>query len=648
MSAQPAPERKFYTPEERASFRAWRFGSTLDWCSLLLTEINYPVELRWFVDGVQGLCKGKEMRIAHSTLARRAQRFKNKAQASELTRRAIEANIEWARARRCMVFDIERPKPGEMEGKEKRARTRYTDYLTPAVVWAQEMERVAKKADAATWKKNTKYRLAKRREIMDEALKMLPGFERAEDMPESGAPDEKAPLSLSEYVQQREKILLAENRRVLDRLCEGDLVSTDDIDARLATLEIFHEKAVHELEKSFQSARDVLLGLKKTRLARALNYTDTEEVMAEFDEKVAEGSIDARNFLNETLQELAQTHSDDAQKAQKKGNAGDTLVDDVPEAESDARCIPMDEYQDGNTNTKGNAGDTLSGSPAERPEDDFEEFTTADTAAPVASLSQVDCALSYAGLGKPVFPTNPDKKPYTQHGFKDATLDAAQIRAWWRKWPDAGIGIPTGKASGWLVFDVDIDKGGDASLTALVEQHGDLPPTQQAATPSGGSHFVFNNPAHVEIRNSESKIGKGLDIRGEGGYMVAPGCHASRRWVNASDPLDMPTWLIEAATSEKHEPVNTDWKLTHYSFSGGRYFEDGERNKGLRDVACGRWLYGYAEDEYDLYQQLRDVRDTRCAPGKDSPATDDDLLNLARRTARKYPRGAKQSEVASA
>ncbi len=131
MSATaPAPKKDFkpFTPEERASFLAYRFGSTLDWSSRILGEINYPAEeLRWFVDAVQGICKGKERRIAHATIATRAQRFKNPSQAKALTKRAIEANNEWAGTARRMIFDIEAPKPSEREGKDKRARTRYTD-----------------------------------------------------------------------------------------------------------------------------------------------------------------------------------------------------------------------------------------------------------------------------------------------------------------------------------------------------------------------------------------------------------------------------------------------------------------------------------------------------------------------------------------
>jgi putative DNA primase/helicase len=62
----------------------------------------------------------------------------------------------------------------------------------------------------------------------------------------------------------------------------------------------------------------------------------------------------------------------------------------------------------------------------------------------------LDAALHYAmTLRIPVFPCNPDdKRPFTVHGFKDASREEAQVRAWWTRFPDAMIAIPTGEISG--------------------------------------------------------------------------------------------------------------------------------------------------------------------------------------------------------
>jgi hypothetical protein len=656
MSAQHAPDRKFYTPEERASFRAWRFGSTLDWASLLLAEINYPVELRWFVDAVQGLCKGKEMRIAHSTLAKRAQRFKNKPQASDLTRRAIEANNEWAHARRCMIFDIERPKPGEMEGKDKRARTRYTDYLTPAIVWAQEMERIVKKADEVTWKRDTKYRLAKRREIMDKALEMLPVFERAGDMPGGNDTKESAPLPINKYIEQREKIAIAEIGRINGRAVDGEPVDIEDIDERLNLLQLSYEKIAHANEKTFQSTRDILIGMKKTRLTRAMNFTDTEEVMAEFDEKFA-------------------------QKAQKKGKAEDPLVADAHEAKAETQSAPVDVEQDGKHSFKGKTGDTLSGSPVQAADDDFEEFTTGDAIGDAPHVENVltmeEAAVSLAEDGFKLIPNYwplPDGGCACSRGKKCtvagkhpiltgwdnpetencATNDVRKIRAWWRKYPNANIGIATGALGGIVALDADIDKGGDVGLTTMLERLGldAMPPTMEVNT-GAGVHFYYKYDAD-DIKNSVSKIAKAIDVRGAGGQVVtAPSLHRSgRRYMpaNGLKPIPLPdclrTEMLKVSKKEAKPAADSNLRTSvpragTYDTSGSKIFPDGERNDGLRDVSYGRWLNGWAESESELVSQMLEVNATRCAP----PLEAEVVIELAQRTARNFARGEWRQEA---
>jgi hypothetical protein len=593
MSTPATARKEFkpFSPEERASFLAYRFGSTLDWANKILVELKYPFELRWFVDAVQGICKGKEMRIAHATLATRAQRFKNNDQAKSLVKRAILENGEWARITRRMIFDIERPKPREMEGKEKRARTRYTDYLTPAAVWAQEADQRAKKADELRWKKDSKYRFTVRQEILEQALQQLPGFETVEDMPHTTEPKECEPLPLSEYVKQRQDIMLAENQRILGRLKDGEPTDVDEIDARLATLEVFYARSKKAIEFGYESARTALLSLRESRCARMMDFSDPLEVVAGVDEILA-----------------------------TKGVAYDPLSDPL---------------LSGNDSSKGVAYDPL----RELLPEGFEDIMIGDEPEPDRPMTQLDCALSYAALGIPVFPTKPNKSPYTARGFKDATTKPETICAWWREHPEAGIGIPTGKASGWLVLDRDDRHGGDASLSVLVEQHGNLPPTQEATTPSGGAHYVFKYPSGCTLGNSAGKLGAGLDTRGEGGYIVAPGVDASRRWVKALEPADAPEWIIELLLSDKHVPVNTDRMVAHYPVFGTRIFPEGTRDDGIRDVAYGRWVNGWAESEADLINQMLEVNATRCVP----PLEPSVVIEKARRTARNFARGERRA-----
>jgi hypothetical protein len=135
-------------------------------------------------------------------------------------------------------------------------------------------------------------------------------------------------------------------------------------------------------------------------------------------------------------------------------------------------------------------------------------------------------ALRYAASGWPVFPCTPDgtpapdhKAPLTCHGFKDATTDPARIRAWWRRWPDANIGIATG-APAPDVLDVDRHEDGDgfAALGRLKRAGLLTGASRLVRTPSGGAHVYFagtGQGCHALPRHH-------LDFKSGGGYVLAP------------------------------------------------------------------------------------------------------------------------------
>jgi hypothetical protein len=167
-------------------------------------------------------------------------------------------------------------------------------------------------------------------------------------------------------------------------------------------------------------------------------------------------------------------------------------------------------------------------------------------------------ALNYARKGIPVFPCDPrSKRPLTPNGFKDATTDEKQITAWWGKqYPSAMIGMPTGAASGTLVLDSDVDAGegidGPNELAQLVAKNAPLPKTLTSETPRGGTHYHFAWTGNPVIKNSKGKLGRGLDVRGEGGYVILPPSIRSDgtpyRWTNGADyssRAELPAWLIK-------------------------------------------------------------------------------------------------------
>jgi hypothetical protein len=122
------------------------------------------------------------------------------------------------------------------------------------------------------------------------------------------------------------------------------------------------------------------------------------------------------------------------------------------------------------------------------------------------------------------------------------------------------IATPTGSASKMWVVDVDRDPArnidGAAALAKLISQHGELALTLMTITPRGGRHLIFVWDNGVEIRNSTGKLGPGIDVRGEGGYVCLPPSRradgALYQWdpAGASQAVPAPRWLIELARSE--------------------------------------------------------------------------------------------------
>ncbi len=139
--------------------------------------------------------------------------------------------------------------------------------------------------------------------------------------------------------------------------------------------------------------------------------------------------------------------------------------------------------------------------------------------------AMVDYALDYAEQGYAVFPVKvSDKSPLTSHGVQDATTDTDQIRQWWDMYPEANIAVACGRKSGDLfVIDVDVKHGkhGDQSLMAWQAQHGDFPTTVTALTGSGGQHLWFRYKGIEKFKNTVDVI-DGVDIRGDGAYVVVP------------------------------------------------------------------------------------------------------------------------------
>lgn len=234
--------------------------------------------------------------------------------------------------------------------------------------------------------------------------------------------------------------------------------------------------------------------------------------------------------------------------------------------------------------------------------------------------STLDYAQNYASLGMRVFPLHyvnvhgscscggpninpkckPAKHPFyrlTPHGHLDASDDPEKLREWFDGKP-YNIGLATGLSSGIFVLDRDDKDGGHLSLERLEATNSKLPQTLTQKT-GNGAHYVFRMPADTIIRNSVKSIAPGLDIRGEGGYVVAaPSVHQngnSYTWncidfPKWDDIAEAPHWLVNLVTSRKSKSLPT--QLTNQpatspgTFIAPEKVKDGEGQFSATQDSC--------------------------------------------------------------
>ena len=274
--------------------------------------------------------------------------------------------------------------------------------------------------------------------------------------------------------------------------------------------------------------------------------------------------------------------------------------------------------------------------------------------------SKKDAALSYAARGWHVFPChtvvdgacscgksgceNVGKHPrWDKHlipnGNKNASTDSKKIQQWWRQWPDANIGICTGAVSNLLVLDVDAHSGGEDSLKNLEASYRPMPETVESLTGSGGGsrHLLFKHPG-ITIKNSVGKaargIASGLDVRCDGGYIIAPkSLHQSGRFYewevlhhpNDIDLADPPEWLIAviqdaAGNASKRSATTTDEPILI-----------GARNDALFTMACSMRRNGVTEE--GIIAVLEATNTVRCQP----PLAPTEIRRIAHSAARYDP-----------
>jgi Virulence-associated protein E/Bifunctional DNA primase/polymerase, N-terminal/Primase C terminal 2 (PriCT-2) len=210
-------------------------------------------------------------------------------------------------------------------------------------------------------------------------------------------------------------------------------------------------------------------------------------------------------------------------------------------------------------------------SPAERDAAVQDEYRRCNgTSSPVAANpppnrdagSNLTVALSLAAVGLPVFPVRVslntakskwEKAPLIEGWQKNASTNPNQIRAWWREWPNAITGIELGRAD-LVLIDADRHGGPDgvAAFTELVGKRKDLKPHPVCETAGNGEHHYFKQMPGIKLGNSPGDLPPGIDVRGVGGFAVAPGSVRpdGKRW--------SPAGLAEAYKSG-NIPIIPDW-----------------------------------------------------------------------------------------
>jgi hypothetical protein len=194
-------------------------------------------------------------------------------------------------------------------------------------------------------------------------------------------------------------------------------------------------------------------------------------------------------------------------------------------------------------------------------------------------------ALEHAAREWPVFPIEPDGKAPLVKWRTKATTDVDTINAWWDKWPEANIGIPTGESSGVFVIDFD-----NADATDVFEaRFGPIPTTLWSETPRGHhAWFLWR----IGLRNTASKLGDGIDTRGDGGYVVAPGSTINGHmyaWVTEEDQdiAEAPAFLtitlakVPAMSASSRTPATS---LPVEQMLDDRCHAVREANNGTRNV----------------------------------------------------------------
>jgi archaellum biogenesis ATPase FlaH len=270
---------------------------------------------------------------------------------------------------------------------------------------------------------------------------------------------------------------------------------------------------------------------------------------------------------------------------------------------------------------------------------------------PLHTATAAGCSCGKAGCG------SAGKHPRTTNGLKDATTDPDQIRAWWTRWPDANIGVRTGSDTGFVMIGPDGEQG-IADVAGLEQDLGPLPKTKHAKSGSGGEHYYFKWPSDgLPIKSRRNHLGTKIDVRGDGGYFVAPpsvNANGRYEWIDQeADFAELPgAWADWCRTDERKEHAAPPAGFVATASSGTtpvidrarRYLAkmppavSGQRGHDALFTAARAMVWGFCLPTEDAYNLLANEYNHRCLP----PWSEKEVrhkIDQAAATASNKPRG---------
>lgn len=228
--------------------------------------------------------------------------------------------------------------------------------------------------------------------------------------------------------------------------------------------------------------------------------------------------------------------------------------------------------------------------------------------------------------------SSPGKHPHTKHGTKEPLKTGLDVDVYWARHPHCNIGIATGAGSDIVVLDIDSDKGGVNSMRQLWQRYGPPGDTPISVTGGGGRHVLFQHPGS-KVKNVIGYM-PGIDVRGDGGLIVAPpSLHVTGNryhWQPQShpknyDPEPMPTWMmvfLEASEARRRAQNRSRYngKRVGGRSKYGRALDpdslpaiaEGERNNTLCSIA-GRLIWENREED-EVLQMVHGINREHCKP----------------------------------